>query len=301
MPKTGLSFPGTSNPQLARKIAKLSKQKLGKVEIKKFSDSETYVNIKENIKNKNVSVTQPCSIPANENLTELLIIIDAAKRFKPKKITAVIPFYPYRRQERKIEPGESVTAELVAKLIETAGANKVVTVELHSEKIKSFFKIPITHLRTLPLFVDYFRKKFSNLENYVVVAPDMGAKEQSEKLAKALKTQLAVVTKSRPEHDKVKIEELSNNVAGKHVIILDDEINTAGTICQVARALKEHGARNIYVAATHGIFSADAIQKIERAPIKEVVTTDTIAWRKKAKSRKIRIISVAGLISEVIK
>lgn len=299
MAASNIIFSGTANPRLARNIARISKSKFGRIYLEKFSDSEIYVNIKENIKNKDCFIFQSCSNPTNENLMELLIIIDAAKRLKPKKITAVLPFYAYRRQERKIEKGESVTAALVAKLIEAAGADQAILVELHSTKIESFFKIPTTNVRTLPIFHRYFKNKLKRLKDYVVVSPDRGAKEQSLALAQALKIGHVLITKSRPSHEKVKIEKITGHVADKNIIMLDDEINTAGTICKVSYALKNLGAKNIFVAATHGIFSKDALANIALSPIKEVVVTDTISLKKKTK--KIKTISVANLISKTLK
>jgi len=290
---------GQSNPVLTRKIAKLAKVKLGQVEISQFPGGETHVQIKEKLAGKNVFLVQSCFNPTNEYLTELLVLIDAAKRLKPRKITAIIPFYPYRRQEKQRQVGESVTAQLVAKLLKAAGCHKVIAVELHSEKIAKFFDIPVTHLRTLPLMANYFTKKFKNPDDYLVVAPDQGSAKMSRELAKILKIPLVVVTKTRLTYNKVKITKLTGNVTDKNVILLDDEISTGGTICKVVEALKKQGVRDIYVAVTHGAFTDQAIQKISRVPIKEVVITDTVAQPKKYK--KIKVLSVAELIAGEIK
>jgi len=299
MPKIAkILLSGQSNPALVRKIAKLSKVKLGQAKISQFPGGETYVQIKEKLAGKNVFIIQSCFNPANEYLAELLVLVDAAKRLNPKKITAIIPFYPYRRQEKQYKSGESVTAQLVAKLLKAAGCQKVIAVELHSEKITKFFDIPLAHIRTLPLMASYFAKKFKNLDDYLVVAPDQGSVKTSRALAKALKIPLVIVTKTRLTYNKVKIAKLTGNVTNKNVILLDDEISTGGTICKVAEALKKQRVRDIYAAVTHGAFTNQAIQKISKAPIKEVVITDTIAQLRKYK--KIKVLSVAELISKEI-
>lgn len=289
-----LLFSGTSNPKLAQKIAKNLKIKIGKITIKRFSDQEIYVNVLENVKRKNVCVLQSCSTPGNEYLMELLIIIDALKKLKPKKITALIPFYPYRRQERKVEQGESITAELVARLLETAGVDKVILVDIHSEKILKFFKRQVVHLTALSLFVNYFKKK--NLKDVMVIAPDQGVWQRNKKLAKSLGMPVAFIKKSRlGKHDVVPRMEVPKEVKNKNIIMLDDEINTAGTIVKAAQLLKKQGAKNIFVAATHAVLSGPAIQRIKKSPIKEVVVTDTIIIPKQKRIRKIKIISVAEL------
>lgn len=290
-------FSGTSNPKLAKKIAKLAKIKIGKITIKRFSDQEIYVNIQENVKGKNVFVLQSCPTPGNEYLMELLIIVDALKRLKPKKITAIIPFYPYRRQERKVEKGESITAQLVAKLLEMAGINKVVLCDIHSEKILKFFRIPVVHLIALTLFVDYFKKK--NLKNTMVVAPDQGALIQNKKLAKALGISVAFIKKIRAgKHDIIVRMKLRADIKNKNIIMLDDEINTASTIVKAVQLLKKQGARDIYAAATHAVLFGPAIRRIKKSPIKEVIVTDTIAIPRQKQIKKIKILSVVGLFGK---
>jgi len=292
-------FSGTSNPKLAQKISKLAKIRFGKIDIKRFSDQEIYVNVKENVKGKNVFVLQSCSTPGNEYLMELLILIDALKRLRPRKITAIIPFYPYRRQERKVERGESVTAELVARLLETARVNKVVLCDIHSEKILGFFKIPVAHLTALSLFVNYFKKK--NLKDAMVIAPDQGALQVNRKLAKNLGIPVTFIKKSRMrKHDVVPRMEVPKEVKNKNIIMLDDEINTAGTIVKTAQLLKKQGVKNIYMAATHTVLSGPAIQRIKKSPIKEIIVTDTIAIPKQKQIKKIKIVSSAGLFSSLI-
>lgn len=291
-----LIFSGTSNHPLAQKLAKELKLKLGKIIIKKFSDGETYVNILENVRNKNVFVLQSGNSPANENLMELLLIIDALKRLKPKKITAILPFYPYRRQERKIEKGEPVSAELVVKLLQTAGVDKVITLDLHSPKIKKFFKIPVLEFSALPLFVNYFQRK--KLKNFLVLAPDQGALGRSKKLAKVLKIPLVKAFKKRFQHDQVTKAKIMGEIKNKNIIIIDDEVNTAGTVVKLVRKLKSQKVKEIFLIFTHSVLSGPAIKCLKQAPIKEIITTDTINLPKEKRLKKIKIISVAKILAK---
>lgn len=302
MLKNSILFSGSSNLSLAKRVAKDLNISLGKITIKKFSDQETYINIRGKIKNKKVFILQSCSAPANEFIMELLIIIDAIKRLHPKSITALIPFYGYRRQEKKTEKGESITAQLVARILETAGINKVVLLDIHSKKILKFFKIPVIHLTALPLFVKYFLKQ--NQKNIIIIAPDRGASARAKYLAKELKIPSFFITKSRSKkHDvvsKIKLQkplELKN----RNVIIIDDEINTGGTIIKVIKFLKKQGIKNIWLAFTHPVLSKNAIQKLKKAPIKCLITTDTIYLPIKNRIKKLRILSVSKIISEGIK
>jgi len=289
---------GTSNQALAGKLSKEVKLKLGDVAIQIFSDSEIYVKINENIKNKNVFILQSGSPHPNKYLMELLILVNAARGMEPRKITALLPFYPYRRQERTVKKGESVTAELVAKLLQASGVNNVIAVELHTPLIEKFFDIPVRHLRTQNLFSEYFKKKFKDLSNFVVASPDLGAKEESLQLAQALKIKHIKLTKKRTSPDEVTIKKMVGDVQGKNIIILDDEINTGSTIIKASTKLKACGSQDIYVAATHGLFSNNALIKINKSDIKEVVVTDTI--RQENKSKKLKIISIAKLLSKSI-
>ena len=294
-------FSGTSNKPLAQKVARELKIKLGKIDIKKFSDNETYVNVQENVRGKNCYVLQSGSNPANENLMELLIIIDALKKLKPKTITAILPFYPYRRQERKVERGEAITSELCAKLLKVAGVSKLIVLDLHNKKVEKYFKIPFKHLSALDLFVDYLSQK--NLKNTIVVAPDEGAAGVNGKLAKKLGISSCYIKKSRErKHDKVAKMELTGEVKGKNVIILDDEINTGGTLMKAASTLKQKGARKVYFVCTHGILSGDATSKLQKSNIDEIVITDSIYLPKEKIFAKIKVLSVAGIIArEIVK
>lgn len=301
-------FSGLVNLDFAQKIAKNLGVKLGKIQIKKFADNETYVNVQENVRNKNVVVLQSCSNPANENLMELLIIIDAVKRLAPCQILVCLPFYPYRRQEKKIETGESITAQLVARLLETAGADKVLLLDLHSKVIKNFFKIPIFEATAFSLFVEYFKKK--NLKNTIVVAPDRGALNLNKKLAQNLKCEYVYISKTRArKHDVVAEIKISGNVKNKNVIMLDDEISTGGTLIKAVNLLKKSGAKDIYAAATHGILAGEAVKKLAKSSIKEIVITDSIYLPPGKRilstsletGKKIKILSVAEVLAREIK
>ena len=293
-------FSGTSNKPLAQKVARELKIKLGKIEIKKFSDGETYINVLENIEGENCYVLQSGSNPANENLMELLIIVDALQRLKPKKITVILPFYPYRRQERKVESGEAITSELCAKLLKASGVNKLIVLDLHTKKVESYFKISFKHLTAFNLFVDYFKKK--NLKNTIVVAPDESAADVNSKLAKKLGFESCYIKKSRErKHDKVARMELTGEVKGRNVIILDDEINTGETLMKAAATLKQKGAKKVFFACTHGVLSGEAINKLQKSEINEIVITDSIYLPKENIFGKIKILSVANLIAGEIK
>ncbi len=290
-------FSGSANPALAIKIAKKSKIKIGRIELKQFSDAETYARIEDNVKNQEVYLFQSCARRPNHYFMELLVMIDAVKRMKPKKIFLVLPFFPYRRQERILKPGESLTAELIAKLISHTKANKVFLVELHAEIIEKFFTLPIKHIHTLPLFINYFKRKFSKINDLSAAAPDLGASAKAQTLAKALQIPYIKIRKERPGHEKVKIKKLEGDVKNRRIILLDDEINTGSTIIKASEELKKNGAREIYVAATHGIFSKDCLSRLQKSKIiKEIVVTDSIRQEKRIK--KLKVVSIADIISK---
>ena len=290
-------FSGTSNLLLARKIAKNLKVKLGKITIKRFADGEIYVNVREEVWGKNCFIIQSCSTPGNENLMELLIIIDAVRRLKPKKIIACIPFYPYRRQERKVETGEAVTADLCAKLLSAAGVDRLIVLDLHSRVIEKFFRVPYKHLTAFSLFLDYFKKK--RLRDAVVIAPDQGAFSVNKKLARQLKIPVGHIYKSRMgKHEVIARMKLTNRVLGKNVIMLDDEISTAGTLVAACQLLKKEGAKNIYFACTHPVLADPAIARLRKAAVKEVVVTDSIYLPPQKRIAKIKVVSVAKLIAK---
>ncbi len=300
MPKSPVILSGTASHSLAHRVASNLGLSLGNIEVKKFSDQETYVNIKEPVKGKKVFVIQSGCSPANENFMELLLTLDALKRLSPDEIVAILPFYPYRRQERKVEDGESISAELVANLIKTTGADKAITVNLHSTTIERYFKIPLVHLTAWPVFINYFKKNITNIKDFVVVAPDEGSIHHSKIFSREFKIPLAILPKSRPAHDQVEIETIIGDVKGKNIIIADDEINTAGTMVTAISTIKQAGAKNIYLACIHPVLSGKAITRLKNAPIKKILITDTIYLPPEKKLRNMEIISVAPLISKSI-
>ncbi|MBN1940627.1 MAG: ribose-phosphate pyrophosphokinase [Candidatus Diapherotrites archaeon] len=289
-------FSGTANPDLAQGIAKYLARELGKVEIKRFSDGETYVRFFDNIRGKDVFLIQSTCAPASETLMELLIMIDAAKRASAARVTAVIPYFGYARQDRKAASREPITAKLVANIISKAGADRVITLDLHSGQLQGFFDIPLDNLTaSIKLMEDV---KHKNLDDCVVVAPDAGAAKNTTRIAKRLGCELAIVNKAREKHNEAQTFGIIGSVEGKNCVMFDDMIDTAGTICSVASALKDAGAKEVCVYSAHGLFSGDAIEKISRAPIAEVVVTDSIPQKKLLD--KMRVLSVADLIGEAI-
>jgi ribose-phosphate pyrophosphokinase len=294
-------FSGTSNEPLARKIAKELEHTLGKVLIKHFSDGETYVNVEEDVNNKKVYFIQSGSYPTNENLMELLIMLHALKKnnLHPKKVIAVVPFYPYRRMEKTTELGESLTFELVADLLKTAGIDKIICMDLHKHRSKRFFKFQRRELRALPVLAEYLKKK--DLSNMVIVAPDKGSMPESKKYSRALNIPIVKAYKKRKKHDEAIIKKIVGEIKDKDVIIIDDEVNTAGTLQSVVTAIKEKGARDIYFACTHAVLSGPAVERLKSSPIKEVIVTDTINIPEEKKIDKLKIISVAHLFAEAIR
>lgn len=291
-------FSGRSNLNLAGELAQITGLALGDIVIEKFSDGEIYVRIKEDIKDKVVFVSQSLYHPASENLIELLIIIDALKRLSPKKIIAILPFYAYRRQERVLEKGESIAAGLVAKLLETAGIDEAVLVDIHSDKILDFFTVPVTNIEVFDLFADFFTKL--NIVNALVVSPDHGALADAQRLADRLNLPAVSISKKRDIHDAVATMVLAENIAGKNIFMIDDEIDTAGTISRAAELLKSKGAGDIYVGCTHPVFSGPAIERLAQAPIKQIITTNTIPIPENKKMEKMIVLSVAPLLAKVI-
>jgi len=284
---------------LARKTAKLLDIKLGKAVVKKFSDGETYVRILEKVKGKKVYIMQSGSNSANENLMELLVMVHALKDMEPKKIVAVIPFFPYRRMEKTVEDGESLTFELVADLLNTAGVDKVIVLDLHKHRSKRFFKFQRRELLAFPVIINRLIKK--KLENFVIVAPDKGSMPESKKYARELDVPIVKAYKTRKEHDKAIIKKMVGDVKGKDVIIIDDEINTAGTLVGVVNELKKRKARNIYFACTHAVLSGPAIDRLKKTKLREIIVTDSINLPPKKRLNKIKVVSVAPLIADAIR
>ena len=290
---------GSSNPELAEKVSKELGIELTPVEIKNFNDGETYVRVEKSVRGSHVFIIQPTSPPVNDNLMELLILVDALKRASAKEITAVIPYYGYSRQDRKATSREPITAKLVASLIETAGVDRVVTFDLHVDQIQGFFNIPVDNLAAMPILAKSIIKK--KLDNIVVVSPDVGGATRARRFAKVLDSEMAVIDKRRPAHGESEIMNIIGEVEGKSVILIDDIIDTAGTISNAATAIKKKGAKEVYICATHLIMSKDAINKLENDDIKEIIVTDSISISREKRLNKIKIVSLAPFITELIK
>ena len=292
---------GTSNPSLSKSISKHLKLKLVNTNIKKFADGEIYVEINENIRGNSVFVIQATATPANDNLMELLLCIDALRRSSAKNITAVIPYFGYARQDRKVVPRTSISAKLVSNLITNAGAHRVVTVDLHAGQIQGFFDMPVDNLFTTPIFARYIRKNIKS-KNLICVSPDAGGIERTRGLATKIKADLAIIDKRRPEPGKSKVMNIVGDVQGKDCIIVDDIIDSGGTIVNAADALVKKGAKNVYVFVTHAVLSGDAISKLQKSKINKLVITDSIDNSKKIrKASKIEVLSIAQLMAEAIK
>ncbi len=292
---------GNSNKVLSKNISKYLNLKLVNSSIRKFSDGEIYVEINENIRGNSIFIIQSISSPANDNLMELLLCIDALKRSSAKNITAVIPYFGYARQDRKVVPRTSISAKLVSNLITKAGADRVVTVDLHAGQIQGFFDIPVDNLFATPIFARHVKKKIKS-KKIVCVAPDVGGTERARALGKLLNVGLAIVDKRRPKPGQSKVMNVIGEVKDKTCIIVDDIIDSGGTIINAAKALKERGAKEVYVYITHGVLSGDAVKKIKNSVIKNLVITDTIDNGEKTKNVKnIEVLPISGLMGEAIK
>lgn len=291
-------FSGNANPALARKICDILGVPLSETKVQKFADGEIDAHILENVRGEDCYVVQPTCPPVNDNLMELLILMDALRRASAGRITAVMPYYGYARADRKPAPRVAITAKLVANLITEAGANRVITLDLHAAQIQGFFDIPLDHLYARPVILDYIKGR--NFENMVVVSPDVGSVERARSFAKRLDMGLVIIDKRRPRPNEAVVYNIIGDVKGKTCFIFDDLVDTAGTLTQVATSIKEQGAARIIAAATHGVLSRDAIERIDKSPIEELILTDTIPINA-SKSAKIKIVSVAALLAEAIK
>ena len=292
---------GTSNLKLCKNIAKNLKLKLVNTNIKRFADDEIYVEINENIRGNSIFVIQSTSNPANDNLMELLICIDALKRSSAKNITAVIPYFGYARQDRKVVPRTAISAKLVSDLITNAGANRILSVDLHAGQIQGFFNIPVDNLFATPIFARHIKKNIK-LDNLICVSPDVGGVERTRALSRRLNSSIAIIDKRRPAPGKSEVMNIVGDVKNKKCVIIDDIIDSGGTIVNAAKALKDKGAKEVYVYITHAVLSGSAVDKIEKSQIKKLITTDTIDNTKKIKTmKKIQIISIAPMISEAMK
>jgi ribose-phosphate pyrophosphokinase len=291
-------FTCNSNPDLAREIADHIGVPLGDAEVGKFSDGEIHVKLNESVRGSDVYVIQSTCHPVNQHLMELLVMVDALKRASARTINVVIPYYGYARQDRKTRARDPITAKLVANLIETAGANRVITMDLHANQIQGFFDIPVDHLLGVPILADYFIDK--KLDDVVVVSPDHGGVIRARKLAERLEAPIAIIDKRRPEPNVAEVMNIVGDVKGKKAIIIDDIIDTAGTIMLAANALLEQGAEEVYACCTHPVFSGPAIERIQQANIREMVVTNTIPLPEEKRLDKIKVLSVASLIGEAI-
>ena len=292
---------GNSNKHLSQKISKFLKNRLVNSNIRKFADGEIYVEINENIRGNSIFLIQSVSSPANDNLMELLLSIDALKRSSAKNITAVIPYFGYARQDRKVVPRTSISAKLVSNLIAKAGADRVVTVDLHSGQIQGFFDIPVDNLFATPIFARHIKKKLKK-NNIICVAPDVGGTARARALGKLLNVDLAIVDKRRPAPGKSEVMNVIGNVKNKTCILVDDIIDSGGTIVNAASELKKRGAKDVHVYVTHGVLSGNAVEKIKKSSIKNLVVTDTIDNSTKAKKAKnIEVLTISNLVGEAIK
>ncbi len=295
-------FAGSSNPELAQAICKDLGVELGQLTISQFADGEIGVRVEETVRGKDVYFIQSTSKPVNEHLMEALIVIDALKRASAHTINFVVPYYGYARQDRKNRGREPITAKLVADLIEAAGANRVIAIDLHAAQIQGYFDVPLDHFAAGPILAQYFRDKVEAANGeFVVVSPDLGGVTRARKLADLLHTPIAIIEKNRPRPNESEVMNIIGEVKGKNCIIIDDMIDTAGTITNAADALVEQGAKDVYICATHGLFSRNAIERIENSRVKECVVTDTIHLDDSKKSPKIKVMSVHKLISEAIR
>jgi ribose-phosphate pyrophosphokinase len=290
---------GNANPKLAKAIVKELGLPLGEAVVDRFPEGETHVQILENIRGRDVFIIQPTCTPTNDSLMELLILIDAAKRASAKRVTAVLPFFGYARQDRKDQPRVPITAKLVANLLVTAGANRILAMDLHAGQIQGFFDIPVDHLYAITVLSSYFKDK--NLPNLTVVSPDVGGVKMARAYSKVLNAPLAIVDKRREGPYKVSVMRVIGDVAGQNVVIIDDLISTGGSLVEAAEALKEAGALDIYACIVHPVLAGPAIERINKSCLKELVVSDTIPVEGKDPCSKLRVLSVAPLLAEAIK
>lgn len=294
-------FSGTANLELSSRIARGVGVPLGNIQLRRFSDGEIFVEIDENVRGMDVFVIQPTCSPVNENLMELLIIIDALKRASADRITTVIPYYGYARQDRKVQPRTPITSKLVADLLTAAGANRVLAMDLHAGQIQGFFNIPFDHLYATPIFLDNLIKE-GKTDNLVIVSPDAGGTERARAYAKRLEADLAVIDKRRTGANQSEVMHLIGEVKGKNAVLVDDMVDTAGTLVHGAKAIMENGAKSVMAISTHPVLSGQAIERINASPLESIVVSDTIPLKPEAaQSPKFKILSVGPLLAEAIK
>ncbi|MSR24046.1 MAG: ribose-phosphate pyrophosphokinase [Nitrospiraceae bacterium] len=303
MEKTLKLFSGNANPALAKEICGCLGIGIGAAAISSFSDGEIRIKIDENVRGADVFVVQSCCTPVNNSIMELLIMIDALKRSSAYRITAVIPYFGYGRQDRKDQPRVPITAKLVADLVTTAGADRVLTMDLHAGQIQGFFNIPVDHLYALPVLLGYINKRFAkDLKDVVIVSPDAGGVERARAFAKRLQANLAIIDKRREGPNNAQVMNIIGDVEGKHAILLDDMIDTAGTIVQGAQACSDKGAKSVWAGCVHPVLSGPALERLQGSRLTEVVVTNTIPLNgKDQQCPKLRVLSVAPLLGEAIK
>ncbi|MEJ8553588.1 ribose-phosphate diphosphokinase [Tepidibacter sp. Z1-5] len=289
---------GNSNPELAKKIAEHLNADIAKTDVSTFSDGEISVNIQETVRGTDVFVIQSTNSPVNNNLMELLIIIDGLKRASAGRITAVIPYYGYARQDRKAKSRDPITAKLVANLITAAGADRVLTMDLHAAQIQGYFDIPVDHLLGVPILAKYFKEK--QIEDLVIVSPDLGSVTRARNFANQLDAPIAIIDKRRQQANVSEVMNIIGDIEGKNVILVDDMIDTAGTIVNGANALKEFGAKEVYACCTHPVLSGPAIERIQNSVIKELIVLDTINLPEDKRIDKIKVQSVAPILASAI-
>jgi ribose-phosphate pyrophosphokinase len=291
-------FSGSANPDLALKIAKAVKVPLGRILVSRFSEGEIRIKIDEDVRGKDIFIVQPTCPPVNDNVMELLIMQDAFRRASARRITAVLPYYGYARQDRKDQPRVPITAKLLANIITEAGADRALTMDLHAQQIQGFFDIPVDHLYASPVILGYFKKK--KLKNLTVVSPDVGGIKMARAYAKGLGADLAIVDKRRSGPNEVEAMNLIGEVKGRTVLIADDMISTGGSLVEAVNALVKFGAKEVYASCTHAILSGNAVEKLEKTALKEIVVTDTIPIPLEKRIKKITILTVAPLLGEAI-
>ncbi len=293
-------FSGNSNIELAKEVANFAGIPIGDADVFKFSNDDSFVKINENVRGADIFIIQSTCMPTNDNLMELLIMIDAFKRASAQRINCVIPYYGYARSDKKDQPRVPITAKLVADLLETAGADRVISVDLHAEQIQGFFNIPVDHLISTPIFARHIKSNIDN-DEIVVVSPDSGGANRARQLAKRLKTGLAIGDKRRVDNnDNAEILNIIGDVEGKVAILFDDIIDTGGSLTKIAQGLKDHGAKKVYAACVHGVLSGNAVEKIDNSPIEKLFITNTVPLGEK-KSNKIVQLSIAELLAIAIK
>ena len=292
-------FSGRGNPELSARVADKLDIQLGQVDIKTFADGEIYVKYAESIRGADVFIIQPTCRPVNENMMELLIMAQAAKLASAHRVTAVIPWMGYSRQDKKSCPREPITARLVADILEAAGVDRVITMDLHAGQLQGFFRVPVDHMTALSMIADYFKMK--NLDDMIVVSPDAGGMKTAKRMADRLECSVAVLTKLRPDHNVARVMHVIGEVEGKTAIIVDDIIDTAGTLINGVNALLEKGAKEVYAACSHPVLSPPAYERIASSALKEVVVTDTIPLLEGADRGKIVVLSTAGILADTIR